>query len=232
MQIISHFPERRRLVQKDGSGFEIGDRPEFWLRPFEVLMLEVTSDKSAAESLPTREMSSQQAADLGISLALRPAPFEDWMGARFADVARLEKEGKRKKTYTFASRLPSLEGDQPIFAVAVRLSKGSAEWRYSPVVVEIVQVVVRVDGQRIQLIPVPDARQYGNTQKAGSSWVVYKTRLNPHWSQKELRFAVHAYLPEGVEPQIDAWVVKQWWEESARPAYATGSTGYYSHLAF
>jgi len=163
-------------------------------------------------------VSSQQAADLGISLALEPVPFEDWMGVRFADMDRFEKEGQRKSTYTFACRLPSLEGDPPILAVAVRLSKGGAEWRYSPAVVEIVQVVARADGQRIQFIPVPDARQYGNTQKAGSSWVVYKTRLNRHWSQKELRFAVHAYLPERVEPQIDAWVVKQWWKEKARPS--------------
>jgi hypothetical protein len=218
VQIISHFPERRRLVQKDGSGFKIGDRPEFWLRPFEVLMLEVMPDKSAAEFLPARESSSQQAADLGISLPLQPAPFEDWMGVRFTDMDRFEKEGKRRKAYTFASRLPSLEGDQPILAIAVRLSKSGAEWRYSPLVVEIVQVVARADGQDIKLIPVPEARQYGNTQKAGSSWVVYKTRLNPRWSQKELRFVVHAYLPEGVEPQIDAWVVKQWWKEITRPA--------------
>ena len=218
VQVISHFPDRTRLVQKDGSRFKIGDRPEFWLRPFEVLMLEVLPDKGAAESLPAREVSSQQAADLGISLGLEPVPFEDWMGVRFADMDRFEKEGQRKSTYTFACQLPSLEGDPPILAVAVRLSKGGAEWRYSPVVVEIVQVVAHADGRRIQLIPVPDARQYGNTQKAGSSWIVYKTRLNRHWSQKELRFAVHAYLPERVEPQIDAWVVKQWWKEKARPS--------------
>jgi hypothetical protein len=116
-----------------------------------------------------------------------------------------------------------LEGEQPILAIAVRLREGKVEWRYSPVVAEIVQVVCHVGEQKVQLIPVPDARQYGNTQKAGCSWVVYKVRLNPQWSQKRLQFAVHAYVPEGVEAEVEAWVVKQWWEESTRPL----GDGYY-----
>lgn len=31
------------------------------------------------------------------------------------------------------------------------------------------------------LIPVADGRQFGNTQSAGCSWVLYKVRLNPQW---------------------------------------------------
>ena len=76
----------------------------------------------------------------------------------------------------------------------------------------------------MQLIPVPDGRQFGNTQNAGCSWVVYKVRLNPQWSHKQLKLAVHAYLPEGVEAQVEGWVVKRWWEENPRPV----SDGYYT----
>ena len=32
-----------------------------------------------------------------------------------------------------------------------------------------------------------------------------------------------AYLPENVEAEVEAWVVRQWWEESTRPL----GDGYY-----
>ncbi|MCI0541668.1 MAG: hypothetical protein L0Z50_41245 [Verrucomicrobiales bacterium] len=36
-------------------------------------------------------------------------------------------------------------------AVAIRLRKGSDEWRYSPAVVQIVQAVARIGDQNVQL---------------------------------------------------------------------------------
>ena len=72
-------------------------------------------------------------------------------------------------------------------------------------------MVTHIGEHKIQLIPVPDARQYGNTQKMGCSWVVYKVPMNPEWSGKSLQLAVQAYLPETVEAQVEAWVVEQWW---------------------
>jgi hypothetical protein len=86
-----------------------------------------------------------------------------------------------------------------------------------------VQVVAYIGEQKVQLIPVPDARQYGNTQNKGCSWVVYKLRLNPEWSGRQLQFVVQAYLPENVESHVEAWVVERWWKESARPL----GDGYY-----
>ncbi|MBU4399940.1 MAG: hypothetical protein KKE86_11470, partial [Planctomycetes bacterium] len=99
------------------------------------------------------------------------------------------------------------------------------EWRgSSPVVCEIVQARVRVGEQNVLLVPVPDGRQYGNTQKNGSSWVVYKIRLSRQWAHKPLRLGVHAYLPEEVEAQVEGWVVERWWEENTRPS----ADGYYN----
>jgi hypothetical protein len=125
---------------------------------------------------------------------------------------------------TLDAKLPSLEGDQAILAIPVGLRKGDAECRYSPAVVEIVQAIAHIDGQFIQLVAVPDARQFGNTQKAGCSWVLYKVRLNQKWSYKNLKLALHCYLPENVEVQINAWVVKRWWMEYTRPI----GDGYYA----
>lgn len=223
VQIVSHFPAKERLVREDGSGFKVGDLAEVWVRPFEVLMVEVLPGEGLSSNLPSRKVFWQQAANLGLSLTLESQPLAGWMDVQFADAARFERQALRKKTYARATDLPSLEGEQPILAIAIRLRDGNTEWRYSPAVVEIVQVVARVGEQRIQLIPVPDARQYGNTQKAGCSWVVYKMRLSPQWSGKKLLFAVHAFLPEAVVPRIEAWIVKQWWEGNMRPL----GDGYY-----
>ncbi len=224
LHVISHFPERTRLLRPDGARFKVGDTLGVWLRPFEVLMLEVTPAGKGVSALPVRSISSQQAAELGAALAMRPTPLDARLDVRFADAGQFERQGYKKKVYAFESTLPSLEADPHILSVAIRLRRGDAEWRYSPAVVQIVQALARIGDQNVQLIPVPDGRQFGNTQKAGCSWVVYKVRLNPQWSHKPLKLAVHAYLPEGVEAQVEVWVVKRWWEENTRPA----SDGYYT----
>ena len=146
------------------------------------------------------------------------------MDLRFADANSFAGQGLKKKVYAFETTLPSLAGDQPILAVAVRLRKGDAEWRHAPTVVQIVQALARIGDQNVQLIPVPDGRQFGNTQSAGCSWVLYKVRLNPQWSRQPLKLAVHACLPDGVEAQVEAWEVQRWWQDEARPA----GDGYYN----
>ncbi|MBZ5563468.1 MAG: hypothetical protein LAP13_13740, partial [Acidobacteriia bacterium] len=222
IQIISHFPEKKRIVRENGLECKVGEVIQLWVRPFEVLLLEV-NPSSIPAALPAREIFAERAAELGKRLSLAPAAKADWMEIRFADAARFEQLGFKRKFSAWTSTLPPLRGDQPILAIAVRLREGAAEWRYSPVVAEIVQVLARIGDQKIQLIPVPDARQFGNTQKAGCSWVVYKVRLNRQWSGQRLQFAVHAYLPESAVPLVEAWVVNQWWEESTRPL----GDGYY-----
>jgi hypothetical protein len=225
IDIVSHFPDRKRIAREDGSRFQAGGRAELWLRPFEVLMLEVRSTGEASGQPELRRVFAPQAEDLGVSLSLTPATLADSMKIEFADADRFGREGKKKQTVAFSAQLPSLEGDPPILAVAVRLRKGGEEWRYSPVVAEIVQVVARIGAEHLVLIPVPDGRQFGNTQKAGCSWVVYKARIKRQWSGQKLELAVHSYLPEGVEPLVETWIVCQWWRESGHPL----SDGFYAN---
>ena len=224
VEIVSHFPDRKRIAPAGGGNFKIGDVAKVWLRPFEVLMLEVAPPAGATNNLPNRNLSANAAANSGVSLALEHQPPADWMDARFVNAARFEQKGLKKKLQTWTTELPSLDGGPHILAIPVNLKEAGAEWRHAPTVVEIVQVVARIGEQRIQMIPVPDARQFGNTQNAGCSWVVYKFRLNPRWSGKQLQFAVAAYLPEGVEAVAESWVVQQWWEEPTRPQ----GDGYYA----
>lgn len=224
LNIVSHFPEETRLLRPDGARYQAGDALEIWLRPFEFLMLEVKPDAKGVASLPTRNVSRQQAADLGAALTLKTNALDPRMDIRFADAARFEGQKFQKKVRAFETTLPSLEGEQPILAVTIRLRKDRAEWKHKPTVVQIVQALARIGDQNVQLHPVPDSRQYGNTQAEGCSWVTFKVRLNPKWSGQQLKLAVHAYLPDGVEAEIESWVVKRWWQEDNRPS----SNGYYT----
>ena len=232
LDVVSLFPERARIAREgpraptraaSTGGYRAGDTCKVWLRPFETLMLEVRPPTKDDGALPVREGSPNEMRALGAELRLQAGAPDPSLDAPFVDAARFAEQGFAQRPYGFEGRLPDLDGPQPILAVAVRLRQGSSEWRYSPAVAEIVQVRARVGDQNVQLMPVPDARQFGNTQKAGCSWVLYKVRLSREWDREPLRLAVHAWLPAGVEARTEAWVVKRWWREDARPS----PDGYY-----
>jgi hypothetical protein len=206
-QLISRFPDRQRVVRPAANGaFKL------WLRPFEVVLLEAAGDSRA----PERKLSEADAARLGVPLRLAPTALPGGLELVFADAAQLERKGHRKNAHCFRTALPDLATNLSVLAVAVRLRKDGHAWRYTPFVVDIVQVMARLGGRRVQLVPVPDARQYGNTQSFGSCWNVFKMRVGRHNSGLPLEFAVHSYLPEGVEADIEAWVVSQWWDDRRR----------------
>lgn len=223
MEVFSHFPDERRLSKPDGGRYWIGETLPVWVRPFEVLMLEVRAAEGAVVNFPSRQLTDDQAAAMGRALDLQPAPQADWMNIRFADAERFEKRGFKKQSRARTAALPAWKDGTYMLAIPITLREQGFEWLYSPAVAEIVQVVAYIGDQKVQLIPVPDARQYGNTQHRGCSWVVYKLRLSPQWSGKRLSFVVQAYVPETVEWNVEAWVVERWWKESARPL----GDGYY-----
>jgi hypothetical protein len=225
LHLLSHFPERQRLQCARRRRFAVGDTVDLWLRPFEVLMLEVTPSGRGLSRLPVRAVAESEARAAGLALALQPLASASAQPVTFADAARFERQGLRPKVYAFDVELPALPNEPTaILAIPIRLRRGDAEWRTSPVVAEIVQAVVSVDEQRFQLVPVPDARQFGNTQKAGCSWVVYRMRLGRDLSARPLRLSIHAWLPDDVEARIEAWIVQRWWRDDARPF----ADGYYA----
>jgi hypothetical protein len=223
LRVVSQFPDPSHLRRRDGRPFKMGDTLDFWLRPFEVLLLEVTAG-SGDGARPLRSISDSDAEGLGAALPLQTAALDKRMDVRFADASSFERKGLKPRTYAYETTLPALEDDRSVLAVAIRLRRGEADWRYAPTVCQIVQATARMGGEDVSLIPVPDSRQFGNTQSFGCSWVVYKVRLSRQWSRQPLQLAVHAFLPDGVEALTEAWVVKQWWQEDARPA----PDGYYN----
>ncbi len=214
LRITSHFPERAELVAASGLPFRAGNSVQVWMRPFETLLLEVGD---AGAGLPQRSASQSAGPLHGEALSLERCQPADWMDLKFADASRFERAGMRRTQECFSSRLPTLGEGRHVMAITVRLTKGGKDHRYSPVVAEIVQIRGRLAGREIGMIPVPDARRFGNTQHAGCSWVLYKIPLAARHSGEPLEFAVHAYLPEGVEAHTAAWIVKQWWREDTRP---------------
>jgi hypothetical protein len=230
LSVRSIFPDERSVSADDAGELGSGDALSMWLRPFETLLLEAVSAgkgrRPRRPRLPDRGVDAAEAARLGVRLSLRAAAPGPDVEVRFADEPRFRQLGHAQSAQVFECSLPSvLEGEEtPFLAVSVRLRKGDAEWKYSPAVAEIVQATARVGDERVFFVPVPDARQFGNTQKAGCSWVVYKTRLPRRMSGRDVRLGVHAFLPEGVSATVDAWVVRRWWSESARPV----GDGYYA----
>jgi len=220
LQISSHFPERAEIQSEDGAGFKAGTKADIWLRPFETLLLEVSAAGSGR--LPNRPIDARNADQFGTALLLKEGSSDTQLKLKFADAPRLEKNGLRPNSRFFTSELPQFQ-QRSVLAIHVALSKGGDEYRYSPYVAELVQLRVRLAGRELQLDPVPDARQYGNTQNAGCSWVVYQIPLSDHHAGENIKFAVHTYLPEGVIAATQAWLVKQWWRLDTRPE----ADGYY-----
>ncbi len=214
LHITTHYPERSYLVPGDGDVFRAGSTAQIWLRPFETLLLEIGP---ASTNLSARSLNATDAARLGSALDLHSTQMAGWMDLKFADAERFEHAGMQRTRQCFSSRLPKLSSARYVLAVVVKLSKDDHDFRYAPYVAEIVQIRGRLAGRDIQMIPVPDARRFGNTQHAGCSWVLYKIPLSARHSEEPLEFAVHAYLPKGVIAHTEAWIVDQWWQESGRP---------------
>jgi hypothetical protein len=222
LQLRTHFPEKATLQPVNGGDFQAGSTAEVWLRPFETLLLEVGSKAASLGELPPRAITATSARQHGLRLELKDTGSAPWMELRFADAARFEKVGMRPGVQRFSVRLPRFDG-RSVVAIHVRLKKGDAEYRYSPYVAELVQIRARVGDRNLPLNPVPDARQYGNTQNAGCSWVVYKSPLSAEHADQDFDFAVHTFLPAEVEAVVEAWLVKLWWNEETRPE----ADGYY-----
>ncbi len=215
VHLTTHFPERSSLGQVPAGGTF-----EFEMRPFETALIEV-SPTPPSEPIPARQVDARRC---GAALPLEAAGAEPWTDLRFADAARFDKAGLKLSRQSFRTRLPELLPGRSVVSVVVSLARADGtEYRYKPVVVEIVQLRAKVGDRLIQLVPVPDARQFGNTQSAGCSWVVYKVPLAERHSGEPVEFAVHAYLPDGVHTRVDVWVNHQWWREDARPE----ADGYY-----
>ena len=111
LEIVSHFPEKKRIEKEDGSGFRAGDTAEVWVRPFEVLMLEVGPAGTASESLPKREVfAANKPPDWAWDCPLRRRPRLTGWTFGFADAARFEQQGFKKKSQSVGKHFAGARG--------------------------------------------------------------------------------------------------------------------------
>lgn len=225
VKVVAHFPERQQVRAPGEAPWRIGDTLSVALRPFETILLEITPDRRVGARWPRRTLTAAQAAKLGVALPLQPVAADPRLDVRFVDAEAFAQKNLVRQTRTWATTLPDLAGDQPILALTIRLRQGGAEWKYAPTLVQIIQVLAKIGDRKVQLIPMPDGRQHGNTQSFGCSWMIWKVRLDRAWAHQPVTFAVHAHLLAGVEAQVEAWVVRRWWQESHRPI----ADGYYTY---
>jgi hypothetical protein len=221
--LLAHFPDQEELHLDGKKAFESGETIDTWLRPFEVTMWEVVPEGSQAtlkgfrpRDLPT-SMPEVQSQRLGIEAQTIGAGMEIQFGGpeptfRSAvgrpTLEELRQKGYAKRIIARRAKLPELDSKPAYLAIAIKLRKGGKWWRYIQLA-DILQIKGMVDDQQIQFEAVPNFRQ---TLWANYFWQVFRTRMSPTWSGKNLKVAINAYLPPEVESEEEAWIVPEWWK--------------------
>ena len=106
----------------------------------------------------------------------------------------------KKKVYASETMVPRSSSKPADPGRRRAIAAGAEQWRYKPTVGRSCKSSAtgrRQSEENIQLIPVPDSRQYGNTQGIEDALGVYKLRLGASGQQAaKLR---PRYLPDGAE---------------------------------
>jgi hypothetical protein len=127
---------------------------------------------------------------------------------RRPSVEELKRSGYHKRIIARRTIIPPADAKDHILAFVLQLRKEGKWWRHQQLA-DLIQIQATVGEQAIQFEAVPNFRQI---LFQWCPWLVFKTRMSPEWSGKELRAAINAYLPPEVECREDVWVVPQWWE--------------------
>lgn len=233
VRLFSHFPEQGSLHQSGQAVFQTGQTIETWLRPFEVAMWEVVPETQAAKGsgLQPRKLPSGKAdvdsQRLVLETEVLPAEVPHMPGYSGMDIyygppepnfrtamarptlEEFRKMGYEKRIMARMAKLPQMGPGHHVLAIVLRFRKDGKPWRYRQPA-DLVQAKATIGGQPIlRFMTVPNFRQTNNNEWC--PWLVFKIRMNPAWSGKDLFAAINAYLPPEVEVDTEAWVVPQWW---------------------
>ena len=225
LKFVAHFPEQAELRLGGQTVFKSGQTIETWLRPFEVAMWEVVPEDRAGRipaNIQARELPTQKGEVESHRLALEPEPVGQGMEIYFGEPAanfrstmhrptleEFRSMGYQKRILALRAKLPSLGPGRHVLAILLRFRKNGKWWRYTQPA-DLVQAKATIGDQPIiRFETVPNFRQTENNE--WSPWLVFKIRMNPAWSGKDLIAAITAYLPFEVEIQSEGWIVPQWW---------------------
>ncbi len=202
-----HHPGQAVLTHGGNPEFAIGEAAVIQLRPFEVIMIEALPAASGNPGLPARE-TIETSPVYSYHVASHQSPNTQTLEMHFADAAKLESQGFRKRVNAHEATLPAYAGGRYHVALVDIFRKKGRYWRQSQMS-SCVQAIAEVDGTVIEFTATPDFRQVGNNQ--WNPWIVFSAPLPASFAGRQIQFGISSYLPEDVEMTTDLWVVKEWW---------------------
>lgn len=208
-----HHPERTTLAMQGNPSFSGGQNIGIQLRPFEVVMIEVTPGTGVDSMSSVRECITPSTWH-SMELASQSISFPAELRIPFSDAPILEKKSFRPGYAARQCDLPQFSEQRHYLAMVCQFQKDGKPWRRSQMS-EVAQAIGDVDGRVIEFTRTPDFRQTNSNQ--WNPWLVFSAPLPGVFSGKRVRFGLNTYLPEGVTCQTTVWVVKEWWTSRMRP---------------
>jgi hypothetical protein len=213
LQMRLHHPYAAMLTRQSSASFAAGEEVEIQLRPFEVAMIEVTSQPIAEAGLATRELIEARPR-YSYNVSIGEATGASELEMHFADAEVLERRGYRSRYRAFEGTLPGYADGRHHVAVVNTFSRQGRRWRQSQMS-ELVQAMAMVDGSIVEFTATPDYRQTSNNQ--WNPWIVFSAPLPVAFAGRRIQFGISSYLPADVETSTKLWVLKQSWKPRMRP---------------
>ncbi len=181
------YPDQAEFAK--GGGYANDDLLTWWLRPFEVALLEL--QPASAETKPVIEQTDP----------LQP-PTNPSRPLAWALSEGEARNGKRR----FAGRidLPEVAEDSTI-GLILRFWRDEKPWR-SDYICDLIKPTVSIDGNAVSCSVIPGRRVWKS-----SNWMVVKMDAPAGWSNQSLEVEIAVELPDDVELTREGWLVPQWW---------------------
>lgn len=227
LRIFCHYPEQAEFFREGGRVFRLGDELNFWLRPFEVTVLEVVPVKQSPsrpghtrkiwpEDVP--EIQSQQlTADveqgptltLDASNSAKASSPTELVSPTLATAPLRFVVGPgvlEQRSWRLRLKLPHVKGDE-ILALVLTVFLNSEPW-WSESLSQDFGFQLFVDGKEVKTESVPVR---GKPCWKGTPWLSIKAMVDPSWSGAEAVISVTAVLPNRIAVQQKAYLVPKWW---------------------
>ena len=186
-QVSRIYPDRAEFAKR--GGYREGDLLHWWLRPFEVALLQLERGSNQLEPSTSQIDPSEPPANLS-----RPVHWAMSEGG----VA----DGRRR--FTGRIDLPAIEEESTI-GLVLRFWQRGAPWR-GDYINERIEFSASIEGQPVAYTTVPAGRVWGP-----SNWLGINIDAPIDLSGKVIEVRLEAKIPGDVELAREGWLVPSWW---------------------
>ncbi len=187
-QVSRLYPDKAAFHKADG--YLDGDSLNWWLRPFEVALLQLDRTSTEPGALHPLDPSLPPA---------HPSRALSW------SLTEGEIRGG-KRTFSGSVDLPTIEVESTI-GLVLRCWRDGAFWR-STSIHELIAFDLSVDGQPAAFTTVPARRTWST-----NNWLLAKLNAPADWSGKRIQVKLAAAVASEVQLEREAWLVPNWWTE-------------------